>query len=295
MIRTILLASLACLLAAGDAAFAWTEDLDAAKTRAAAEKKDLLIDFTGSDWCVWCVRLKEEVMDLPAFAAAGSDFVGVTLDFPRRTQQAPAVAERNRSLQERYGIRGFPSIVLCDAAGRPYAKTGYQQGGPEAYLAHLAELRKGRDALLASADRLPALTGIERAKALAALDAALEEAAVFYAKDLAAEIVQLDADGAAGLRDRYRMRATLPQVSALAEAGSFAEAAALLRGFAQDQALPSEERVRAWIGVYRLSMQAKDGAAAIAAAEAVRVLDPAQSADIDKAIAAARALSAPAP
>lgn len=295
MLRTALLACLACLLAAGDAAFTWTEDLDAAKARATAEKKDLLLDFTGSDWCVWCVRLKEEVMDLPAFAAAGTDFVGVTLDFPRRSEQAPELAARNRQLQADYGIRGFPSIVLADAAGRPYAKTGYQQGGPEAYLAHLAELRTGRAALLATADSLPGLAGIERAKALAALDAALEEAAVFYAKDLAAEIVQLDADGAAGLRDRYRLRAALPQVSALAEAGSFAEAAALLRGFAENQALPNEERVRAWIGVYRLSMQAKDGPAAIAAAEAVRTLDPAQSADIDKAIEAARRLSAPAP
>ena len=65
-----------------------------------------------------------------------------------------------------------PTILLCDSAGVPYAATGYQPGGPEKYLEHLAELRAvhgKRDAAFSAAEKAE---GLERAKILVA---ALEE------------------------------------------------------------------------------------------------------------------------
>ena len=62
----------------------WHTDFEAAKKQAAKEKKDLLIDFTGSDWCGWCIRLKKEVFDEAAFEKGVADhFVLVELDYPR--------------------------------------------------------------------------------------------------------------------------------------------------------------------------------------------------------------------
>jgi thioredoxin-related protein len=140
----------------------WIADVAKAKEQAKREKKDLFIDFTGSDWCGWCVRLDREVFKTPAFVAAARDkFVFLYLDFPNSDEaKAKVVDEKmNESLREKYGVQGFPSILLCDADGNPYARTGYQPGGPEKYLAHIEELRAGGEklkALLANQDEAKA-------------------------------------------------------------------------------------------------------------------------------------------
>lgn len=119
----------------------WVTDFESAKAEAAKSGKDLLVDFTGSDWCGWCIRLRKEVFDLPAFKPASKDFVFVELDFPHQKTLPEALKKQNEALQEKFGVTGFPTILLLDASGVPYAQTGYQPGGPEAYLKHLAELR----------------------------------------------------------------------------------------------------------------------------------------------------------
>ena len=149
-----LLATLPSLFAAD----AWLTDLEAAKKQAAAEKKDILVDFTGSDWCLWCIRLKKEVFDQPEFAEAAKKFVLVEIDFPNASKQSPEVKARNGALAKKYAISGYPTILLMDAQGEVYAQTGYQEGGAKKYLAHLAELTKrntpeGKKALAARLKR----------------------------------------------------------------------------------------------------------------------------------------------
>ena len=126
---------LALLLApvAALASEAWLTDLDAAKKQAVAEKKDILVLFTGSDWCAWSQRLNREVFDTVEFAAQRR-FVLVKADFPRESELPAADAERNKALKEAWSIAGFPTVVLANAAGQPYAQTGYKQGGPGYYL-----------------------------------------------------------------------------------------------------------------------------------------------------------------
>jgi len=124
------------------AADAWLTDLDEGIKVAKAEKKAILVDFTGSDWCGWCIRLKKEVFDKKEFAAATKDFVLVELDYPQKKKQSAEVKAKNKALSEKFGIEGFPTIMLLDANGEPFAQTGYQAGGPAKYLAHLAELMK---------------------------------------------------------------------------------------------------------------------------------------------------------
>lgn len=132
----LLLTPLAALGAEG-----WLTDFEAAKKQAAAEKKDILVDFTGSDWCGWCIKLDKEVFSTPAFKAQ-KDFVLVSLDFPRRKEIPADQKAKNEALMRQWGVRGFPTIILTNAKGEAYARTGYQAGGPDKYLPHLAELRK---------------------------------------------------------------------------------------------------------------------------------------------------------
>ena len=130
-------------LAGGDG---WLTDLDEAKAQAKAEKKAILIDFTGSDWCHWCILLKKEVFGKDEFTkAASKDFVLVELDFPRKSDQSAEVQKKNKALAKSYGIRGYPTIVLTDDRGKEFARTGYKEGGVNPYLKHLAALLERRD------------------------------------------------------------------------------------------------------------------------------------------------------
>jgi len=185
----------------------WTSDMAAAMSKAKAEKKDLLLDFTGSDWCEFCMLLKQEVFDQDAFKrTAPEHFVLVELDFPNDTSHlSEATQKQNEEWRKKLEPQGFPVIYLTDATGRPYAETGYQPGGAEKFLADLEQLRqKGeqRDKALEAAANS---SGSERAKHLdEALTAVGDALAVkFYRQELD-EVLKLDASNAAGLKQKYQ-------------------------------------------------------------------------------------------
>jgi thioredoxin-related protein len=124
----------------------WLSDLEDGLKLAREEKKAVLVDFTGSDWCGWCIRLKKEVFDQKEFAAVTKDFVLVELDYPQKKKQDPAVQAKNKAIAEKFSIEGFPTVLLLSSEGEPFAQTGYEEGGPEKYLAHLADLLKANTA-----------------------------------------------------------------------------------------------------------------------------------------------------
>ena len=152
----------------------WSSDFAASKKEAAESKKDLLIDFTGSDWCGWCIKLNKEVFSQDPFKAGVKDkFVLVELDYPQdKSKLSAETIKQNEELSKAYSVQGFPTILLTDADGKPFAATGYEAGGPEAYVKHLDELRAkkvARDEAFAAAAKT---SGVEKAKALvAALEA----------------------------------------------------------------------------------------------------------------------------
>jgi thioredoxin-related protein len=148
----------------------WSHDFAASTKLAADGKKVMLVDFTGSDWCGWCIKLNKEVFSHDEFKQGVKDgYVLVELDYPRdKSKLTPETIEQNKKLQEEYAVSGFPTILLLDGEGRPFAKTGYQQGGPVKYVEHLNELsavRVQRDEEFAKAAKLQ---GVEKAKALVA-------------------------------------------------------------------------------------------------------------------------------
>ncbi|MFM2092721.1 MAG: Disulfide bond reductase DsbH precursor [Planctomycetota bacterium] len=275
---------LSALILAAAAAFApvaaaddlWTEDFDAAKAAAAAGGKDLLIDFTGSDWCGWCIRLKEEVFDTPEFrAAATASFVLVEIDFPRRKPQDAAVKARNQALGQAFGVEGYPTIWLADGSGRPYAKTGYQEGGPEAYLAHLAELRQRREVRDQALAAAAAATGIEQARALdRALQALGDDLPLGpYAAEID-RIIALDADNGAGLKGRYAAQRTKGEVMALLEAGDIDKARPRIAALRDDAGAPAALRQEMAMVEATIRYRADDRAGAIEQLRLAITLDP---------------------
>lgn len=187
----------------------WIQDFAAAKAKAKAEHKDLLIDFTGSDWCIWCKRLHDEVFATDAFMAqAPKQFVFVKLDFPRNKDLVTDdIRAQNAQLQMEFAVKGYPSIFLADADGRPYAQTGYQQGGPEKYLPHLDELRAKKTAYDAAMAKANGLKGAERAKALnTALSTLAPELVLQHYADQVNELIALDADGKLGFKADWQAK-----------------------------------------------------------------------------------------
>ncbi|MGI8819686.1 MAG: thioredoxin family protein [Chthoniobacterales bacterium] len=122
----------------------WLTDYKQALEEAKAGNKRLLIDFTGSDWCGWCIRLDREVFSKPEFAAyAEKHLVLLEADFPRAKQIPAAVKAQNSELAQRFEVEGFPTIVVLDGTGKQIGALGYMPGGPEAFIAELDRLPKG--------------------------------------------------------------------------------------------------------------------------------------------------------
>jgi len=120
----------------------WETNVEKAAQLAMKTNKPLLLFFTGSDWCGWCIRLQKEVLKTAEFANwAQENAVLVELDFPRRTPQQPEIQQQNSALQQMFQVQGYPTIwfakpgikdgkISLDRMG----STGYVAGGPAKWL-----------------------------------------------------------------------------------------------------------------------------------------------------------------
>jgi protein disulfide-isomerase len=122
----------------------WMHDFEAAKAKAAKEGKPIFINFTGTDWCGWCIKLEKEVFSKKAFQDyAKENLVLVEVDFPKKKEQSAELKEQNKKLDNEYGVEGYPTLYLLDATGKKLTEDiGYREGGPEAYVEHLKSLLK---------------------------------------------------------------------------------------------------------------------------------------------------------
>src|SRR5437660_1441908 len=119
----------------------WLTDLPAAEATAKAENKMVLIDFTGSDWCGWCIRLRNEVFSTPEFEAfAQEHLVLVEADFPRGKAQDDGLKRANQELARRFQIQGYPTVVLLGSDAKKLGTLGYQPGGPQAFIATIGRI-----------------------------------------------------------------------------------------------------------------------------------------------------------
>jgi len=113
----------------------WLTDYDKAVKLAKKEDKMLLLDFTGSDWCGWCIKLDKEVFSKPEFKEwAGKKFVLVKLDFPKTIKLSAKVKKQNEKLARRHGVQGYPTILVLDKNEKTVARLGYERGGPDNWI-----------------------------------------------------------------------------------------------------------------------------------------------------------------
>ncbi len=134
------------LLALSGSSFAkdgWTADFDKGLATAKAEKKIALVDFTGSDWCSWCMKLDKEIFSTAAFKRyAKKNLSLVVVDFPQGKPLPKAAQEKNEALGQKYKVEGYPTVLVFNSEGEEIGKLGYTPGGPAAFIAELEKITK---------------------------------------------------------------------------------------------------------------------------------------------------------
>jgi thioredoxin-related protein len=137
-------AALFCLTLPAFSQDTWTSNYDKAVARAQAENKAILLDFTGSDWCPWCMKLKQEVFDSGQFKDYARDhLVLVEVDFPANDYRSQQVREQNNQLSKKYNIQGYPTVVILSKDQGRLGTLGYMPGGPSVFLDHLRRIYRG--------------------------------------------------------------------------------------------------------------------------------------------------------
>jgi thioredoxin-related protein len=240
----------------------WVTDFEAAKAKAKADNKRLLVDFTGSDWCGWCIKLRGEVFEKDAFKnEAPKQFVLVEIDFPNdKSKLTDEVKKQNEKLGKEYKIQGYPSILLMDAEGKVIAHTGYRPDGPEKYVEHLADLTKTWDSILQWKAELEKIQGFDRVKLLDQIVEGYDKLNN-QADDLLAwskEIVTLDPDNKSGLKVKYALRVPMIESAALMENKKFAEAIAILDNAVEIPGLTGEQKQGVYFTEIECYFQQKD-------------------------------------
>jgi protein disulfide-isomerase len=145
LIATLLACWAAFQVTAADAKLDWQTDLAKAKAQAKKENKLVLLDFTGSDWCGWCIKLHHDTFSKQEFADyAKKNLVLVEVDFPRSKELPSAQKAANDALQSKYGVDGFPTLIVMKPDGTVvWKKEGYLAGGPKAMIDELDKAKKG--------------------------------------------------------------------------------------------------------------------------------------------------------
>ena len=121
----------------------WTEKYDEAIAASKKSGLPILADFTGSDWCGWCIKLHKEVFDTQEFKDwAAKNVVLLELDFPQKKAQDAALKAKNKELFDKYKVEGYPTIVILDTTGKKLGELGYEEGGPKVWIAKFTEQYK---------------------------------------------------------------------------------------------------------------------------------------------------------
>ena len=122
------------MLGPADGATIWHDSFEAAKAASASSGKPILADFTGSDWCHWCIKLKEDVFETDEFQQwARQNVTLLELDYPRKTPQDPGIKKQNAELSKKYNVRGYPTVLFLTSDGEVLGKLGHDKN-PKAWI-----------------------------------------------------------------------------------------------------------------------------------------------------------------
>ena len=124
----------------------WQTDFEEAKRIASEQNKNIIIIFSGSDWCAPCIKLDKNIWQSEVFKSeAAEEWVLVKANFPRKkaNELSKEQTEHNRKLAEKYNIEGsFPLVVILDKSGKVLGKMGFKNVTPEEYITMIHALEK---------------------------------------------------------------------------------------------------------------------------------------------------------
>lgn len=187
------------------AAPVWETDLEQALKKASQSGRPVLVDFTGSDWCPACIHLRKKIFDTDAFAKYAEDghFILVELDFPRGAgKMPPEQLKHHEGLMRRYGVTAFPTVLLMEGDGSPYARVVGATREQSEYLQKLEAAGKVRRNLKEALAAAGKLKGDEKREKLVEAMKLVPEELQPYQQGLIAEIISVDPQDKYGFAKR---------------------------------------------------------------------------------------------
>ncbi len=234
----VCLSLLAALVATATAA-EWGTDYEAALAQAKQQGKPVLADFTGSDWCYYCIRLRKEVLDEPVFAAwAAEHFVLLEVDVPQHRRIDDKLLAQNQMLCTKYRIDGYPTVLVIDDKGRPLGGLFGYVGKPETVRSILEPGLQAHQLLLRAAQQ----QGEEKLKAMLAAWKLIPEELHELNVPLQQELASIDSQDLSGLKAAAAAENALQQCQAAADAAPTDAAALAIVDAALSQAVPANKR-----------------------------------------------------
>ncbi len=227
----------------------WLVGLDRAKEAARELNRHLLLDFAGSDWIPQSIVLEEKVLTKKEFIEeASEDFVLVRLDFPRKRHvQSQKLQRANLEAASLYEVQSYPTVLLADSQGRPYARTGWTEGvSVESFLKRLSEMRAAyaeKEAHLAKANEAESAAKVPH---LANFLQGFSPGVIltFYEPEYR-ELIALDPEDAGGLNEVVYYEKSLAmrkQLDALASEDRWADAIEVLDEFGKEHAKTVQQK-----------------------------------------------------
>ncbi len=124
----------------------WNYNFEEAKKLASEQDKNIILVFSGSDWCAPCIKLDKNIWQSDTFKKeAGDNWIIVKADFPRKKANtlSKEQTEHNRKLAEKFNLEGsFPLVVVLDKTGKVLGKMGFKNVSPEEYIKMIHALEK---------------------------------------------------------------------------------------------------------------------------------------------------------
>ena len=143
LLLTATIASFA-IVSSANAGASWMTDIDSALAKAEKEKKNVLVQFTGSDWCPACIMMEEKVFSKKKFAdATKKNFILVKIDMPDKDKD---LKKKNTQVMRKYKVSGIPSVLLFGDDGHEFYRFSASQfPSIEKFLAHLDQAVERKD------------------------------------------------------------------------------------------------------------------------------------------------------
>jgi thioredoxin-related protein len=116
----------------------WENDWKVATQKSKKNNQKLILVFSGSDWCIPCIKLEKEIWEAESFKAyALENYVLLRADFPKRKKNALSKEKQthNDKLAERFNAAGyFPLVVVISTEEKVLGQLGYEKSTPEKYI-----------------------------------------------------------------------------------------------------------------------------------------------------------------